>query len=379
MAKDKKVRQQLKVAGKDGLTKEEVKTIAKETGKSTAQVNKQLNKVNKNLKDKGKEPINTDFKINGVKSQLRDAAEGGISKSELLSITESTGKSTAQVVKQLDKLNENLKKQDQKGVALNSGAANQIVKQLGVGIGKATPQMFGYQQPDFGGGKIGQTIQSMLGTPAYNAQRNVNDSAIPGIGSKPAVPATLMMGGTQIKPGGRLAVQPQPVTTVAAEPTATTPDDSTELVANPNQEMVNRIADLENALKDKDSAVSAALEQFQLNYDQNLLDMSNMFNMQIAQQQDAYNAAVAQQNALALQEQEAARALMINQGRAAVSPNLQLGFGYNTPQLTGTQGFKGTSLGRRVPPLLNTSFTGPLLTGLPTATSTQTAPSVLNV
>ena len=165
----------------------------------------------------------------GVRSQLRTAAEGGISKSELLSITESTGKSMAQVVKQLDKLNENLKNQGQEGVSLNSGAANQIIKQLGVGIGKATPQMFGYQQPDFGGGKIGQTIQSMLGTPAYNAQRNVNDSAIPGIGSKPAVPATLMMGGTRIKPGGRLAVQPMVAPAAIGDTTAVTAGDGTTI------------------------------------------------------------------------------------------------------------------------------------------------------
>jgi len=156
----------------------------------------------------------------GVRSQLRDAAEGGISKSELLSITESTGKSMAQVVKQLDKLNENLKNQGQEGVSLNSGAANQIIKQLG----KATPQMLGYQQPDFGGGKIGQTIQSMLGTPDTPGRMLKGQM----VGGSAGVPGTgLMMGGTRIKPGGRLAVQPMVAPAAIGDTTAVTAGDGT--------------------------------------------------------------------------------------------------------------------------------------------------------
>jgi hypothetical protein len=73
---------------------------------------------------------------------------------------------------------------------------------------------------------------------------------------------------------------------------------------------------------------------------QQMADMSNMFNQQMMDAQDMYNMQIQQANAQALADQEAARAFMINQGRGVMPANLQIGATYGTPQLAGTQGFK---------------------------------------
>lgn len=133
---------------------------------------------------------------------LKIAGTGGITKSELSTIADTTGKSTSDIIKRLDKINQNLKGKDQTGINLNAGAANMLIKEAQ----KSTPSIFG-AQPSFGTGRIGQTLQGMLGTPGYTAPRNPQSGAPYG-GSYAATPGTgLMMGGTAIRPGGRQTVR----------------------------------------------------------------------------------------------------------------------------------------------------------------------------
>ena len=76
-----------------------------------------------------------------------------------------------------------------------SGAANMLIKQ-------ATPGT------DFGTSSLGQTLQGMMGTPGSLGQRNPQSGAPYGGSAVAATPAQLMMGGTMIRPGGRIAVAP---------------------------------------------------------------------------------------------------------------------------------------------------------------------------
>jgi hypothetical protein len=152
-------------------------------------------------------------KSNGVKAAIRGLASDGITKTEFEQIAKQTGVSSQDIVKKMDIMNK--AGQD---VRLNSGAANMLIKQME----KTTPQMLGYQQPDFGGGRIAQTLQSMIGTPGYTAPRNPQSGAPYG-GSTAGTPGTgMMIGGTQIRPGGRVAVRPMGAAPAVGDTTAAT-------------------------------------------------------------------------------------------------------------------------------------------------------------
>jgi hypothetical protein len=127
-----------------------------------------------------------------VKQAVKQAASGGVTKQELQQIAKQTGATSQQIVQQMDIINKNVKQAGgEPSIALNSGAANMLIKQME----KATPQMLGYQQPNFGGGRIAQTLQSMMGSPGM-----FGEAATPGTG--------MMIGGTMIRPGGRVAINP---------------------------------------------------------------------------------------------------------------------------------------------------------------------------
>ena len=86
---------------------------------------------------------------------LKIAGTGGITKQELNTITDASGKSGAQVIQRLDDLNRNLREKDQVGINLNSGAANMLIKEAS----KAAPgydNFLGLGQSAFGTGKIGK-------------------------------------------------------------------------------------------------------------------------------------------------------------------------------------------------------------------------------
>ena len=137
-----------------------------------------------------------------VKKAIKQASSGGVTKQELQQISKQTGSTAQQIVQQMDIINKNVKQAGgQPTIALNSGAANMLIKQME----KATPQMLGYQQPNFGGGQIGKTLQGMMGSRASGGYIN------PQSGQQSftaAVPSQMMIGGTMIRPGGRVAINP---------------------------------------------------------------------------------------------------------------------------------------------------------------------------
>ena len=137
-----------------------------------------------------------------TKQAIKQVASGGITKKELEQVAKQTGATTQQLVQQMDIINKNAKQAGKEpSISLNSGAANMLIKQME----KATPQMLGYQQPDFGGGRIAKTLQGMMGSRASGGYIN------PRSGQQSftaAVPSQMMIGGTQIRPGGRVAVRP---------------------------------------------------------------------------------------------------------------------------------------------------------------------------
>jgi len=133
--------------------------------------------ANKNKENKG-----------GIKKAIRAAQEGGITRKEFDSIAGKNNAAT--VIKRMDAMNKN--GQD---VRLNSGAANMLIKQA-----EKAPA---YSQPNFGTGNIGRALQEMIGTPAtpgamIQGQRVGGTAGTPGTG--------LMIGGTQIRKGGRVAI-----------------------------------------------------------------------------------------------------------------------------------------------------------------------------
>jgi hypothetical protein len=91
-------------------------------------------------------------KASTLSQGLKIAGTGGITKQELKTITEASGKSGGQVIQRLDKINEKLKAKDQTGINLNSGAANMLIKQAGPAYGTTFLGM----KPTFGTGRIGQ-------------------------------------------------------------------------------------------------------------------------------------------------------------------------------------------------------------------------------
>jgi len=131
----------------------------------------------------------------GVKTTLRELAPGGITKKELKQVSKNTGASSQEIIKRMDAMNK--AGQD---VRLNSAAANMLIKEA-----QKTPLPPIGQQSYYGTGNIGRTLQGMIGTPGFAGQRNPQSGTPYGGSVVPATPGTgLMIGGTQIRPGGRV-------------------------------------------------------------------------------------------------------------------------------------------------------------------------------
>ena len=138
-----------------------------------------------------------------VMQGLKIAGTGGITKQELNTITDASGKSGAQVIQRLDDLNRNLREKDQVGINLNSGAANMLIKEAS----KAAPgydNFLGLGQSAFGPGKIGSTLQGMVGSRSTGGYIN------PLSGRQtitPAVQRSLLPRGLDLMPSGRETVR----------------------------------------------------------------------------------------------------------------------------------------------------------------------------
>jgi hypothetical protein len=135
-------------------------------------------------------------KIRGLGQGLRIAGTDGISRGELDTLMETTGKSGGKIIQRLDQLNKKLKGNEQNRIRLNSGAANKLIKE-------ESKKGLGFMPTDFGQGKIGQNIQSRLGVKEFPGTMNQGQRRGGVEGKDP----DLMMGGTQIRGGGREIVR----------------------------------------------------------------------------------------------------------------------------------------------------------------------------
>ena len=148
--------------------------------------------------------------LGNIKQDIRQFGSGGISKTELEKIAQQNRTSAASVVKQIDIVNRNAPSFQ---TALNSGAANMLINQL-----SSAPRSIFTQSPTtaLGTGQIGRTVSGMVGRPASDGGY-INPISGYQTPISPAVAPQLMIGGTQIRPGGRVAINP----TAFATPTAT--------------------------------------------------------------------------------------------------------------------------------------------------------------
>jgi hypothetical protein len=300
-----------------------------------------------------------------------------ISNKELNKVVKATG-SVEKALNKISSVQQSAKQADKPAPSINAGAANMLIKQA-----QSTPA--GTYQ--LGSSKVAQAIQSMAGTPAGPMRQGQQKPGVPGSG--------LMTLGTVLKPGGGVANKPQPMPkSKGNDPGQPAPQTTSKTVGepdvkpNPNQEILDAIAVLQGEnqtlrgeLAGQNTYFQDLMNQSQMTAQQQMADMSNMFNQQIMGAQDMYNMQIQQANAQALADQEAARAFMINQGRGVMPANLQIGATYGTPQLAGTQGFKRQDRRPTLTPAQTaTAFTAPTLAATAATNPMMTQqPTVLNV
>ena len=225
-----------------------------------------------------------------VTQAIRAASEGGVTKQELNQITKQFDTPANEVVQRLDQINQNLKAKDQPGINLNSGAVNMLIRQA-----EKQPQT-GYDaylsaltgQSAYGSGQIGKTIQSMIGSPAM-----FGEPATPGFNPGGSATANRMIGGTTIRPGGRIAVRPMGAAPAVAETVAPTMDtagggttggDMTGGDAFDFQSILDALAGLEQPEFD----MSALEDMFNTKFDELSSQFETMKPLQLAQLGRAY-------------------------------------------------------------------------------------------
>ena len=151
-------------------------------------------------------PTRTTPKIKGVGQGIRVAGENGISKGDFKTIAKATGKDPEKIIGKLDKINTKLETKGKAGINLKSGAANMLIKKAQ----KSSDKYRGYRTPDFGEGAIGSTLQSMLSTPAnagtwIKGQLTGGREADPGFNPGGRADKNRMIGGTVLRPDGKIA------------------------------------------------------------------------------------------------------------------------------------------------------------------------------
>lgn len=304
----------------------------------------------------------------GVRKEIK-AAGPNISKGEMKKITQAAGGNVRKAVNQIAKVQQSQRQADTPTTTLASGAANMLIRQAA----KATPQSLGYQPPDFGTSKLGQTLQSMVGTPDLR-QRNPQGGFYGGAST--ATPTQLVRPGEAIRASGRIGpkrkVTPEPMVKETIHSTSGGfPGGRYDNVAGAGAAADTGEAEPAYVQGLRDDL--AYLQEMQIANDQRAADLSNVFNTELMRIQQGY----ADQVALGIQQQQQQeaenRAYMMNQFRMGARPDLR-GVQTFNPQLAGTQGFKyRPQASFMAPAQVATAFTTP--------TSTTTAPvnQVLNI
>ena len=127
-----------------------------------------------------------------IKKTIKEAGPK-ISKKEMNQIVKATGGNVGTALNRIASVQSNMKQAGKTAPSVGSGAANMFIKQA-----QSNPAL-AYQ---LGSSKLGQTLRSMIGTPAGPMIEGQQRAAQPGTG--------LMIGGTVIKPGGGISVYRQP-------------------------------------------------------------------------------------------------------------------------------------------------------------------------
>jgi len=136
-------------------------------------------------------------KIKGLGQGLRIAGGGyGIGKSELDKIV-GTKTDPSKVIRKLDKINAKLSEKDKTGISLKSGAANKLIRKAS----KLNP--FERGMLDFGTGRMGLQIKSMLGDPGSLGVMRQGQR----VGAREAVDPTILAKGMDLGPKGQLQVR----------------------------------------------------------------------------------------------------------------------------------------------------------------------------
>jgi hypothetical protein len=151
-------------------------------------------------------PTRTTPKIKGVGQGIRVAGENGISKGDFKTIAKATGKDPEKIIGKLDKINTKLETKGKAGIDLKSGTGNMLVKKGQ----KYSDKYSGYRSIDFGEGAIGSTLQSMISTPAnagtwIKGQLTGGREADPGFNPGGRADKNRLIGGTVIRPDGKIA------------------------------------------------------------------------------------------------------------------------------------------------------------------------------
>jgi hypothetical protein len=217
-----------------------------------------------------------------VRESIRSAGSDGISRKEIQQIQKDTGASMQRIVQQLDNVNQNLKKAEQQTIALNSGAANMLIKEASKQPVSPIAQQYGLTSPAFGGGNIGKTLNQAI---------QARQAGAPSTG----LPATSYIpGGMQIRSGGKLGVRPQIAPTVTTDTTtSTTPGLTEEQI----QTMIND--GITTGINDYISGLDTAYNQDDQAYLDMLNNMPNMFAQQMQGMFDPLQQAI---DSLATQE-----------------------------------------------------------------------------
>jgi hypothetical protein len=128
----------------------------------------------------------------GIKQVIKQAGPK-ISKKEMNQIVKAAGGNVGTAINRIASVQSSMKQAGKTAPSVGSSAANMFIKQA-----QANPAL-AYQ---LGSSKLGQTLRSMIGTPAGPMIQGQQRAAQPGTG--------LMIGGTVIKPGGGISVNRQP-------------------------------------------------------------------------------------------------------------------------------------------------------------------------
>lgn len=135
--------------------------------------------------------------------KIAGGSGGIIGKKELQELSKVSDRSGAQLVQKLDTINAKLKEQGKVGINLSSGAANMLIREAS----KNPPMSSFYKyggDPIFGPGKIGRTLEGMVGSRSTGGYIN----PISGQQSRSAaVGPTFLKRGMDLMPSGRETVR----------------------------------------------------------------------------------------------------------------------------------------------------------------------------